>query len=188
MPTPIITDGTMERVVSAPRVVLADPATLFTERAARFAQLARGHAMGEYLELMAALVRAQHAVIGRRAALPVPAAALEQSRDYGMPPLSALSHARDPQWRADLADLAAELAGEPRAAASLGPILDRERLTERVARRGGPPSRFDERSFCRLLRTGEDPAGVILPRAMPRYEIDDADCLRLWRYLTRPTA
>ncbi len=79
-------------------------------------------------------------------------------------------------------------AGEPRAAASLGPILDRERLTERLARRGGPPSRFDERSFCRLLRTGEDPAGVILPRAMPRYEIDDADCRRLWRYLTRPTA
>ena len=95
----------MERVVSAPRVVLPDPATLFAERTARFAQLARGHAMGEYLELMAALVRAQHAVIGRRAALPVPAAALEQSRDYGMPPLSALSHARDPQWRADLADL-----------------------------------------------------------------------------------
>lgn len=79
-------------------------------------------------------------------------------------------------------------AGEPRAAASLGPILDRERLTERLARRGGPPSRFDERSFCRLLRTGEDPAGVILPRAMPRYEIDDAGCQQLWRYLTRPTA
>lgn len=122
MPTPIITDGTMERVVSAPRVVLPDPATLFAERAARFAQLARGHAMGEYLELMAALVRAQHAAVGRRAALPVSAAALEQSRDYGMPPLSALSHARDAQWRADLADLAAELAGEPRAAAAVAAL------------------------------------------------------------------
>jgi FdhE protein len=67
---------------------------------------------------MAAIVRAQHAVIGRRTALPVPEAALEQSRDYGMPPLSALSHPRDAQWRADLADLANELTGDPRAVAA----------------------------------------------------------------------
>jgi hypothetical protein len=78
--------------------------------------------------------------------------------------------------------------GSPIESASFGPPLDREGLTGRTARRGGPPSRFDERSFCRLLRTGEDPAGVILPRAMPRYEIDDADCRRLWRHLTRPSA
>lgn len=69
------------------------------------------------------------------------------------------------------------------ASASFGPILDREGLTARVPRRGGPPSRFDERAFCRLLRTGEDPAGVLLPRAMPRYEIDAAACDALWRFL-----
>lgn len=118
MPTPIITDGTMERVVAAPRVVLPDPSTLFAERASRFAQLAQGHPMAEYLQLMAAVVHAQHGVIGRRTALPVPAAALEQSRDYGMPPLSALSHPRDAQWRSDLADLVDALAAEPRAAAA----------------------------------------------------------------------
>jgi FdhE protein len=118
MPTPIITDGTMERVVAAPRVVLPDTSALFAERASRFAQLAQGHPMAEYLQLMAAIVRAQHAVIGRRTALPVPEAALEQSRDYGMPPLSALSHPRDAQWRGDLADLLDELAAHPRAAAA----------------------------------------------------------------------
>lgn len=113
MPTPIITDGTMERVIAAPRVVLPDLHTLFAERAARFAQLAQGHAMGEYLGLMAALVSAQHAVVGRRMALPVAEAALAQSRDYGMPPLSALSHVRDAQWRSDLTDLLEAVGNAP---------------------------------------------------------------------------
>jgi FdhE protein len=117
MPTPIITDGTMERVIAAPRVVLPELRTLFSERAARFSQLAQGHPMAEYLQLMAALVSAQHAIVGCRSALPVPAAALEQSRDYGMPPLSALGHARDPQWRSDLADLMEAVRNQPGASA-----------------------------------------------------------------------
>jgi hypothetical protein len=75
--------------------------------------------------------------------------------------------------------------GAAAADASLGPRLHRAGLTEAAPRRGGPPSRFDEGAFCRLLRTGEDPAGVLLPRAMPRYEIDDAGCSQLWRHLLR---
>mgnify|MGYP007011026598 CR=1 FL=1 len=82
----------------------------------------------------------------------------------------------------------AEPGGATPASGTLGPLLDRDRLTERLVRRGGPPSRFDERSFCRLLRTGEDPTGVLLPRAMPRYDIDDAGCRQLWRHVTRPAA
>lgn len=78
--------------------------------------------------------------------------------------------------------------GAGAATARFGPVLDRAGLTAPVARRGGPPSRFDERAFCRLLRTGEDPAGVLLPRTMPRYEIDDDDCRRLWRHVTRASA
>jgi hypothetical protein len=73
--------------------------------------------------------------------------------------------------------------GSRPAAASLGPVLHRAALVEPAPRRGGPPSRFDEASFCRLLRTGEDPAGVLLPRAMPRYELDDAACAQLWQHL-----
>jgi len=110
LPTPIITDGTMERVTEAPRVVLPQPAMLFADRAARFLQLANGHPMADYLQLMGALVQAQHDVIGRRSAPPVPESALSQSRDYGMPPLSALSHDRDPQWHDDLRDLLADVA------------------------------------------------------------------------------
>jgi hypothetical protein len=69
------------------------------------------------------------------------------------------------------------------AATSLGPVLHRAALLEPAPRRGGPPSRFDQASFCRLLRTGEDPAGVLLPRAMPRYLLDDAACAQLWQHL-----
>ena len=81
-------------------------------------------------------------------------------------------------------------AGPARAASapsSFGPLLTRERLTQRIARRGGPPSAYDEAAFCRLLRTGIDPAYVLIPRDMPRYEITDADCRGLWLYLTSLT-
>jgi FdhE protein len=112
VPTPIITDGTQARVEDAPRVVLPEPALVFADRALRFDQLARGHSMGDYLGLMAALARAQSAAVGRRAPPPLAAAAREASRDYGMPPLGAIGHARQPQWRADLADVVAAMAAD----------------------------------------------------------------------------
>jgi hypothetical protein len=34
-----------------------------------------------------------------------------------------------------------------------------------------------------LLRTGIDPAQVMIAQAAPRYEIDGAGCDALWRYL-----
>jgi len=68
-------------------------------------------------------------------------------------------------------------------AASFAPLLTRDRLLGPVARRGGPPSRYDEAAFCRLLRTGIDPAIMLIPRQMPRYAIDDAQCKALWTWL-----
>jgi len=115
--TPIITDGSTDRVADAPRVVLPDTTTLFADRAARFLQLASGHAMSDYLKLMGAVVQAQHDAIGMRSAPAVPEAALAQSRDFGMPPLSALGHARDAQWRDDLRALTDGVASKPAAAA-----------------------------------------------------------------------
>lgn len=137
MPTPIITDGTMERVTSAPRVVLPVTASLFADRAARFLQLAAGHPMADYLALMGALAQAQHDTLGKRSAAAVPTGALEQSRDYGMPPLAALSHARDPQWRDDLRELASAVASRPTAKAMVEAVraLDAaalESLADRV--------------------------------------------------------
>lgn len=72
------------------------------------------------------------------------------------------------------------------ALASFGPLLTRPHLTGLLPRRGGPPSRYDEATFCRLLRTGIDPAYVLITRSMPRYELPDADCQALWLHLTGP--
>ena len=77
-------------------------------------------------------------------------------------------------------------AGAASASASFGPLLTRPHLTGLLPRRGGPPSRYDEATFCRLLRTGIDPAYVLITRSMPRYELPDADCQALWLHLTGP--
>lgn len=70
-------------------------------------------------------------------------------------------------------------------AQAIGGALDGRRLTAAQARRGGPASRYDLPAFCRLLRTGVDPAWVLIDRAMPRFEIDDRQCEQLWTHLTR---
>lgn len=108
MATPIITDGSTDRVRKVPRVVLP-AADLFADRAARFESVAARNAMSEYLQLMAKVARAQHLVLARRVAMPVPETAMAASRDYGMPPLSAQSHERSEIWRADLADIASDV-------------------------------------------------------------------------------
>lgn len=65
----------------------------------------------------------------------------------------------------------------------IGPVLTAATLAEPLRRRGGPPSRYDAASLCTLLRSGVDPAHVIIARTMPRYEIADADCQSLWLHL-----
>ena len=105
MPTPIITDGSTDHVRKSPRVVLPIRGNVFAERAARFATIAGGNAMADYLSLMASVARAQQSALDARAGEIVPEAALAASRDYGMPPLSAQSFARSHEWRADLSDV-----------------------------------------------------------------------------------
>jgi len=68
---------------------------------------------------------------------------------------------------------------------TFGPVLDRQHLREAWSRRGGPPVAYDLASFCRVMRLGIDPAHVVLPRAMPRFAIDDERCKALWQHLTR---
>ena len=67
----------------------------------------------------------------------------------------------------------------------LRPPLDGRRLREIRPRRGGPAFSYDKASFCRTLRSGIDPVHVVLPRSMPHYEADDAQCGALWDYLTQ---
>ncbi len=62
--------------------------------------------------------------------------------------------------------------------------LTRAALTEPQPRRGGPPSVYDQQAFCAFLRTGIDPAYVLVDRTMPRFALDDADCNALWTYVS----
>lgn len=82
----------------------------------------------------------------------------------------------------------ATASSSPAVSQRVGPALTRAALTDAVRRRGGPPSRYDDASLCKLLRSGVDPAHVIILRTMPRYEISDADCRSLWQHLTDPVA
>lgn len=139
MPTPIITDGSIGRVPQLPRVVLPTNVHRYAERANRFESLANGHPMADYLRAMAQIARAQDAALPARAAAPIAAALLESSRQYGMPPLSAQSHERGAEWRADLRDIVAAVRrsaadGMQHTLARLGALADDalEALAERL--------------------------------------------------------
>ena len=69
---------------------------------------------------------------------------------------------------------------------SFGPALSAKLLLQDARRRGGPPSRYDEAALCKLLSTGIDPAYIIIPSSMPRYQLSPADCKALWVFLTQP--
>jgi len=61
---------------------------LFAERADRFAALANGHSLGDWLDFLGQLTRAQHAALQALPPMPLPdAATLAQARTHGMPPL-----------------------------------------------------------------------------------------------------
>ena len=109
------------------------------DRAARFESVAAGNAMSGYLQLMGKVARAQQSALASRTAEAVPEAALTASREYGMPPLSAQSHERSPQWRADLADIVSHVRaqstnGVQAALATLGALDEaaQESLADRV--------------------------------------------------------
>lgn len=57
-------------------------------------------------------------------------------------------------------------------------------LQQARLRRGGPETVYDARSLCQLLRTGVDPAMIMVSTVMPRYQATEAQCAALWTYLT----
>lgn len=66
---------------------------------------------------------------------------------------------------------------------AFAPPLTAAYLLDAQSRRGGPPSRYDPSTFCRAVRTGIDPAYVLLRKSMPDFQISDAECNALWRYV-----
>ncbi|SAL67385.1 hypothetical protein AWB69_07729 [Caballeronia udeis] len=71
-------------------------------------------------------------------------------------------------------------------AASFAPPLTSRYLLSDTRRRGGPPSRYNLSSFCRVLNVGVDPTGIVLKKAMPQYALSDTECAALWSFVTAP--
>lgn len=125
------------------RVIVPARTSLFADRARRFAALAEGHSLGDWLRFLGRLSLAQHGALQALRTLPLPdAAALEQARNHGMPPVPAQHWPRDAAWRGALTGILAALqsSGLPDAAktsctrlAAL-PIPELEALADRVLR------------------------------------------------------
>lgn len=82
-----------------PRIMLPQPDTLLRERAARLRHLAGNSSIGPFLEFLARLVDAQHAVLSRVPALPQPdEAMLERAQRHAMP-LWQMPDDIDPSWQ-----------------------------------------------------------------------------------------
>lgn len=106
-----------------PAILLPVPNSLFAERAERFASLAAGHSLSDWLAFLGDLSRAQHLALQTLPALALPdSAAMEQARRHGMPPLHAASLARPEAWRSVLRHIADRLV--PAAPAPTRTILE----------------------------------------------------------------
>ena len=111
-----------------PFLRLPDRASLFADREMRLRQLAAGHAMRDYLMLVAEIARAQHELLQGFGAVALPQPSrLEAASREGVAPLPAERWPRDPAWREGfrrlLAALLPRLAGTP-AAIALAPLAE----------------------------------------------------------------
>lgn len=96
-----------------PRLRIPERAGVFSDRAARLRSLADSSTIEGYLRLMARLAEAQQRALKEFEAPALDDDVLAKARRREMPPLPATGLARDPAWRALLARLLDEVAGDP---------------------------------------------------------------------------
>lgn len=110
-----------------PFLLWPERSTVFAERAMRLRQLARGHAMADFLNFMAELAMAQQSLLKRLGDGPAPALpdaqAIDRAAQMGVPPLPAVDWPRDGAWRAGLRSLLAEV--KPRAPEATQAVIER---------------------------------------------------------------
>lgn len=111
----ILESGQIAAAASKPAFLQLPPRNLFALRAERLARLAEGHALGDYLRLLAAVCRAQQQVLDAPPPLPSPDSQhCAQAIAHGLPPLSCDSGVREDGWLAMVdAWLAAFVPPEP---------------------------------------------------------------------------
>lgn len=136
MPGTILEPGQIVAAASKPAFLQLPPRNLFALRAERLARLAAGHPLGDYLQLLAAVCRAQQAVLDA----PPPVACPDPQRSalaiaHGMPPLAVDDLVRKDAWLALLdAWLAAFVPPAPGNPA-LRAALDQLRAADAVQRK-----------------------------------------------------
>ncbi|WP_236170062.1 formate dehydrogenase accessory protein FdhE [Pseudomonas parasichuanensis] len=95
----ILEPGQIEASAVMPPFLHLPPANLFELRAARLEHLAEGHALGEYLHLVAQLCRVQQQLVDNPpGALPVAEERQRLCISHGLPPLAADSLVREGPW------------------------------------------------------------------------------------------
>jgi len=138
---------------TAPTVVLPDGQSLFADRSLRFAQLARDHAMGDFLNFMARLAQVQHQVLHSR---PPPALPAGWRATHAGPPLAVASLIQQSGWQEDFTALVSALRQDAegaqvpvlaRAAALASPA--RERLADALL--AGQFEESDDRGVLPLI-------------------------------------
>lgn len=120
----ILQPGDIESLdrTSFPRVLLPQPQTLFSDRAARLLQLAEGNPIADYLRFIAHLMQAQHQA-AQSVQLPAPdAAVIARAKEFSMPLLPAAEHC-DPEWQRVLDTMLQTLSSEQGLPAALQPLV-----------------------------------------------------------------
>ncbi|WP_234264069.1 formate dehydrogenase accessory protein FdhE [Hydrogenophaga sp. NFH-34] len=105
------------------RVRLPQPVSLFADRAARLAQKAEGHPIGDYLRFLAHIVKAQQAAAAQVRTRAPDAALIAQACQHGMPLMPAAGHI-DPAWQGVLDLLIGAARQAPALPPALAPVLD----------------------------------------------------------------
>lgn len=108
----ILEPGQIEAAAQTPAFLNLPPRDLFRRRATRLRQRAAGHALADYLMLMADLCEAQQRVLDALPALPGPSPeAIALSIEHQMPPLGYDSLLRGDAWLSALDAVLDDLAG-----------------------------------------------------------------------------
>ena len=114
MPGQILEPGQIEAAANIPPFLKLPAQQLFAQRGERLRQLAEGHPLGDYLNLLAELCDIQQTLLDQPPALPMPdAAALRRSAEHDMPPLGYEVLVREGAWLALLDPLLDAFATTP---------------------------------------------------------------------------
>ncbi len=129
----ILQTGEIETLAqrSIPRVRLPDRDAVFASRAGRLHALARGNAIGGYLQFLAVIAEAQHRALATLEVTLPDAAGIAQAAMHGMPPVPAGGWKRDVRWIDALHDVARDVAAAEAMPAAVGAICARIRSAPR---------------------------------------------------------